>query len=137
MRRITFVLSLLVFLALAGMVVAADAHDLSWHALTAGGRTAGGSFQLDGGVVHAGGVPSSGALEVQGGYWYGSPVTLFGDMDADCDVDIVDIMLVASRWNRDAGDPGYNARYDVDGDGDIDIVDIMLVAARWSSSCWD
>lgn len=60
---------------------------------------------------------------------------LAGDMDADCDVDIVDIMLVASRWGTVLGDPGYDARYDLDSDDDIDIVDIMRVAVHWSSSC--
>ena len=60
---------------------------------------------------------------------------LDGDMDADCDVDIVDIMLVAGRWGTRQGDARYDARYDVDSDGDIDIVDIMRVAAHWSTRC--
>jgi hypothetical protein len=58
-----------------------------------------------------------------------------GDLDSDCDVDIVDIMLVASRWNMALGDPLYDPRYDLDGDGDIDIVDIMLVAIHWGTRC--
>jgi hypothetical protein len=60
---------------------------------------------------------------------------LLGDIDGDCDVDIMDIMQVASRWNSSGGDPDYNPRYDFDGDGDIDIVDIMNVAARWGDTC--
>jgi hypothetical protein len=63
--------------------------------------------------------------------WPGLP----GDMDGDCDVDIVDVMLVASRWNSAPGNPRYDARYDVDADGDIDVVDIMLVAAHWNEAC--
>jgi hypothetical protein len=63
-----------------------------------------------------------------------SPV-LPGDVDGDCDVDIVDIMLVAGRWNSAPGHPRYDPRYDVDGDGDIDVVDIMLVAAHWGETC--
>jgi hypothetical protein len=63
------------------------------------------------------------------------PSTLPGDMDGDCDVDIVDIMLVANRWNSVLGDPSYDARYDVDGDEDIDIADIMWVASHWSETC--
>lgn len=58
-----------------------------------------------------------------------------GDMDSDCDVDIVDIMLVASRWNTALGDPLYDPRYDLDADGDIDIVDIMQVAVHWGTRC--
>lgn len=60
---------------------------------------------------------------------------LEGDMDADCDVGIVDIMLVASRWGTRQGDANYDARYDLDSDGDIDVVDIMRVAAHWSEVC--
>jgi hypothetical protein len=43
--------------------------------------------------------------------------TLFGDLDGDCDVDIVDIMMVASRWRCQRGDECYDARCDLDGDG--------------------
>jgi len=60
---------------------------------------------------------------------------LAGDMDMDCDVDVVDIMMVAGRWNSRAGDPRYDARHDLDSDGDIDIVDIMRVATRWNQHC--
>jgi len=60
---------------------------------------------------------------------------LFGDLDCDCDVDIVDIMMVASKWCCQLGDECYDARCDLDGDGDIDIVDIMQVAAHWGEVC--
>jgi spore coat protein A len=53
------------------------------------------------------------------------------DLDCDSDVDIVDIMRVASRWNTSLGDQNYDAQYDFDADGDIDVVDIMQVAAQW------
>lgn len=56
--------------------------------------------------------------------------TLF-DFDGDGDVDVVDIMQVASRWNKRSGDPEFDAKFDLDGDGNIDIVDIMRVAAQW------
>jgi len=54
---------------------------------------------------------------------------LFGDLDRD--VDVEDVMTVASSWRCQLGDGCYDARYDLDGDGDIDVVDIMRVAARW------
>ena len=57
------------------------------------------------------------------------------DFDLDCDVDIVDIMAVASRWQCAAGDPCYDPLYDIDSDGDVDIVDIMQTAAWWGWTC--
>ena len=63
------------------------------------------------------------------------PCNLPGDLDCDCDVDIADIMLVASRWHSSAGDDDYDPAYDLDDDGDIDIVDIMLVAVHWGEDC--
>ena len=58
------------------------------------------------------------------------------DFNRDCDVDIEDIMEVASRWRMTNADPGWDARYDLDGDGVITVVDIMIVAADWGESCW-
>jgi hypothetical protein len=57
------------------------------------------------------------------------------DLDCDCDVDIADIMQVASRWHTAEGDAKYDPLYDLDDDGDIDIVDIMLVAVHWGETC--
>jgi hypothetical protein len=56
----------------------------------------------------------------------------FGDLDRDCDVDVSDIMQVASRWNDPAT---YDAAYDFDADGDIDVADIMQVAVAWGDVC--
>jgi len=46
-------------------------------------------------------------------------------------VDVVDIMMVASRWNSKTGDSTYDSLCDLNGDGVIDISDIMMVAAQW------
>jgi hypothetical protein len=53
------------------------------------------------------------------------------DFDGDGDVDIVDIMASASRWNCVSGDGCYDFLYDLDFDGDIDVVDVMGVASQW------
>lgn len=53
------------------------------------------------------------------------------DIDDDGDVDIVDIQLVAARWNTKKGDAKYDPFCDIDGDRDIDVVDIQRVAAHW------
>ena len=58
-----------------------------------------------------------------------------GDLNCDCVVDIVDIMLVASRWHSSVGNDDYDPAYDLNDDGEIDIVDIMLVAIHWGETC--
>jgi len=71
-------------------------------------------------------------------------VTFPEDVVPDCQVDVVDIQAVASRWRLNAANPdpdnnpttpNYEIRFDLDGDGDVDIVDIMRVAARWGDTC--
>ncbi|MGA9350941.1 MAG: hypothetical protein WBW48_19350 [Anaerolineae bacterium] len=73
-----------------------------------------------------------------------TPCVLVGNLDGDKDVDVADIMLVASRWrtscenpNPDNSDdtPNYDPLYDIDDDCDIDIVDIMLVVVHWGETC--
>jgi len=59
------------------------------------------------------------------------------DFDGDCDIDIIDVMAVASRWNCSCGDACYDALYDLDSDCDIDITDIMATASRWNCRCGD
>jgi len=63
------------------------------------------------------------------------PCDLDGDLDGNGDVDIVDIMLVASLWHTAEADQDYDPDYDLDGNGVIDIVDIMLVAIHWGETC--
>lgn len=50
------------------------------------------------------------------------------DMNGDCIVTVVDIMLVASRWGTHIGDIRYEGFCDLDNSGNIDVVDIMFVA---------
>jgi len=75
---------------------------------------------------------------------YNVSVRLLGDLDGNCVVNIVDIMLVASRWRTSCAKPdpdnnpytpNYESRYDLDGDCDINIVDIMLVVKHWGETC--
>ena len=57
------------------------------------------------------------------------------DFQPPPEVDIGDIMLVASRWDSQVGDELYDPTYDLDHDGDIDVVDIMFVAGQWGEMC--
>jgi hypothetical protein len=74
MRRATF-LPTLVFLLLAGVVLAVDGYDLWWHVISGGGgHSAAGAYALVGAVVPPPGVISGGDYEVQSGFWYGVSV---------------------------------------------------------------
>ena len=66
------------------------------------------------------------------------------DFDNSGQVDLPDIMRVASRWRTsceipdpDSNDdtPNYDPLYDIDDDCDIDVVDIMLVVKHWGETC--
>jgi hypothetical protein len=58
-------------------------------------------------------------------------VTLLGDLNTDCHINVVDLMLEASQWGSPVGDPAYN----LDGDGTVGADDLSQVAARWRLAC--
>ena len=77
------------------------------------------------------------------GLWKHVPPACY-DFDGDGQVDIDDVMQVASRWrtfcsnpdpDNDPDTPNYDPVYDIDKDCDIDIVDIMKVVVHWGESC--
>ena len=57
------------------------------------------------------------------------------DLDGDCLITVVDIMLVVARWGMTSADPDWDPRYDLDGNNVIDVADIMLVAVHWRETC--
>jgi len=76
MSRATFLLTL-VFLLLAGVVLAADGYDLSWHVISGGGgHSAAGAYALEGAVVQPVGAMSGGDYELQSGFWCGVSAAL-------------------------------------------------------------
>ncbi len=70
------------------------------------------------------------------GFTYEAEITsLPGDVNGDCVVDIVDIVLVAAHWGAQDGDADYDPQCDLNQDGSINIADIMLVARHWGETC--
>jgi len=61
-------------------------------------------------------------------------VTLPGDVDADHDVDIFDIVGLADAYGTVAGQPGYESNRDINGDGNINIFDIVIAAGNYGES---
>jgi len=61
-------------------------------------------------------------------------VTIAGDTDADRDVDIFDIVRMASVYGITKPNPMYDPNSDLDDDGDIDIFDIVIAASNYGLS---
>ena len=58
-------------------------------------------------------------------------VTIPGDVDGDFDVDIFDIVRMATVYGVIKPDPRYDTNSDLDDDGDIDIFDIVTAAGNY------
>ena len=61
-------------------------------------------------------------------------VTTPGDVDGDRDVDIFDIVPIASAYGSAQGKPEYDPECDIDGDGDVDIFDVVIAASNYGLS---
>ncbi len=61
-------------------------------------------------------------------------ITIAGDLDADRDVDIFDIVTIAGSYGSTEGEPRYDGNCDIDGDGDVDIFDIVIAAGNYGES---
>jgi len=61
-------------------------------------------------------------------------VTIAGDVDGDRDVDIFDIVKMASVYGVKLPDSRYDPYCDIDGDGDIDIFDIVIAAGHYGDN---
>jgi hypothetical protein len=55
-----------------------------------------------------------------------------GDLDADKDVDIFDMFIVANNFGKTSG---YDPRADTNNDGVIDIFDLFYIATNFGSTC--
>lgn len=66
--------------------------------------------------------------EMSNGYFFNSSPY---DLNKDGDVDIVDVVIVASAFGKEEGDPGWDPRADVNGDGLVDIFDLVLIGTHF------
>lgn len=55
------------------------------------------------------------------------------DLNCDGVTDVMDIILVANRWDCALGAPCYLARFDLNDDNAITIADVMIVAGAWTN----
>jgi len=61
-------------------------------------------------------------------------VTVPGDINGNCDVDIFDIVTITGVYGFEEGDPQYIANCDIDKDRDIDIFDVIIACGNYGES---
>jgi len=79
-------------------------------------------------------------LESQANYFDNSKTTTVlvrpaGDVNTDCTVNIIDMVIVAGSFGKSAGNPGFNPVADVNGDGKVDIIDMSIIGSTFGQSC--
>lgn len=62
-------------------------------------------------------------------------VTVPGDLNGNCVVDIFDLVIVGSNFGEDPADPDVDSRADANGDGEVDIFDLVLVGSHFGDAC--
>ena len=62
-------------------------------------------------------------------------LTLEGDVNGDCVVNILDMIGVRNHLNQDPTTPPENAAYNVNDDGAINILDMIFVRNRLNTKC--
>ena len=58
-------------------------------------------------------------------------VTVPGDVDGDRDIDIYDVVKIASSYGSKIGEPRYVPNCDIDGNGQINIYDAVIATSRY------
>jgi len=54
-----------------------------------------------------------------------------GDVDGDGDVDIYDIVRLASAYGAMIGESRFNPNYDIDGNDEINIHDVVIATSQY------
>ncbi|HEY1376238.1 MAG TPA: choice-of-anchor Q domain-containing protein [Gemmataceae bacterium] len=82
-------------------------------------------------VTGAGGVALDGdANGTPGGDYTLATHRLFGDIDGDGDVDLLDLNPLVPALFATQGQPNYNQGFDFEGDGDVDLLDLNQFVQR-------
>lgn len=62
---------------------------------------------------------------------------LEGDVNRDCEVDILDLVTVANAYGSERGDGTYRGFLDLNKDGKIDLLDMEIVKENYGKTCGD
>jgi hypothetical protein len=61
-----------------------------------------------------------------------TPDEVQGDLNGDGRVNILDLSILLSNWNRTTGNL-TNPKADLNGDGKVDILDLSILLSRWGN----
>ncbi|MCK4313203.1 hypothetical protein KAW04_00395, partial [Candidatus Bathyarchaeota archaeon] len=61
-------------------------------------------------------------------------ITILGDIDADRDVDIYDVVKIIGVYRSQTADPNYKPNLDINGDGIINIYDVVICTSHYGQS---
>ena len=70
--------------------------------------------------------PSRGAPDV------GADEFLWGDITGDNRCNVFDLQRLAASWNKQLGQPGYDAACDLNGDNKVNVFDLQVMAGDWN-----
>jgi len=62
-------------------------------------------------------------------------LSLYGDIDGDCDVDGSDLSLLNASYGKSKGELGYNQKADFNEDGKVDYNDLYILARNYGKTC--
>jgi len=103
-----------------------DFHLQSTSPAIDAGIDVGLTMDYDGNPIPQGSAPDIGAYEFESSV---VNCSIEGDLNNDCDVNINDLVIIASDFGLTTG---FDPRADTDNDGEVDIFDVVFVASRFT-----
>ena len=80
------------------------------------------------------GVSTSASAVLEAGFWY-EKITLEGDANGDCKVNVLDLIHVRNNLKGDVSSDPAAAQADVNHDGIVNVLDLIYVRNRLGNSC--
>lgn len=69
------------------------------------------------------------------GHYYLEPPK--ADIQVDCEVNILDLIVVGNAFGSTSGDPNWKPAADLKPDGKINVLDLSIIGKNFGNSCWE